>query len=583
MTHKRLLSRVCLAGAALTLLFCGFTVYVFVCSGRSFFPPRGGEPAFGESFHQKLLKYDAFAAAFPPFKDLVRALDALEKDALGTESHLSALKRRRALARNGIAAGNTYDWGAYLAAAERSAAKFPGDEMIMAAASEAAVLAGYPEKAWEYASGITQKSLLPLAFGAAVLAGALETPEKAAALERSGELFLSIRENDPVRNRERFIINAAIVRILTGDVRGAGILIPALLGVKSGPESAAEKALNFAAEYYYDFGDPERAAEIFVRLGGEADLGRAADALALAGKREHAKGLWIVLASPDENGFIVTPSEILVRSLYNMASVAETPEEELTLVRRAISIDPEHLYSLIRYSRFLPTEEALTFLDNENANQDKPLAALESLKRRRGNWPVEKIIPETWFLINRYEASALNAGEEPGAAILYRWACYYFDFQKKYDESARLIRNAERNGIGGPWRDFHRALALLRKNEFAEGETLLLGIEERYGRDENRTVAGNPDGIFWQVPANLGRIREAAQSFQTALDYYENAADRVSGKADAARICYRIARCLRSLGRDREARDALERGLSLDGENMAIRLELTRLNESGIF
>ncbi|MDR2054217.1 MAG: tetratricopeptide repeat protein, partial [Treponema sp.] len=143
-----------------------------------------------------------------------------------------------------------------------------------------------------------------------------------------------------------------------------------------------------------------------------------------------------------------------------------------------------------------------------------------------------------------------------------------------------------RNGIGGPWLDFHRALALFRANNFAEGEALLLAIEEGYGRDGGLTGPGgrdNADGIFWQVPANLGRLREAARSFRTALDYYESAAGRVTGKTDAARIYYRIARCLRSLGRDREARDALERGLSLDAENMPIRLELTRFNELGIF
>ncbi|MDR2053705.1 MAG: hypothetical protein LBP80_09845, partial [Treponema sp.] len=207
MRHRPLLFRVCMAGAALTLLVSGFTVYVFVRSGRSLFPPRDGEPASKENFHQKLLNYDVFAAAFPPFEDLARGLDALEKDALGTESHLSVLKRRRALARDGFPGG----WAAYLAAAERAAAKFPGDEAILAAASEAAVRSGYPETALDYAAGITGKSLLPLAFGAAVLAGALETPEKAAALERSGELFLSAGEGVPVRNRDGFIVNAAIV------------------------------------------------------------------------------------------------------------------------------------------------------------------------------------------------------------------------------------------------------------------------------------------------------------------------------------------------------------------------------------
>ncbi|MDR0710247.1 MAG: hypothetical protein LBF77_09295, partial [Spirochaetaceae bacterium] len=435
MRYRRLLLRVCIAGAALTLLLSGFTVYVFVRSGRSLFPPRGGEPAFKESFHQKLLNYDTFAAAFPPFEDLARALDALEKDALGTESHLSVLKRRRALVRDGNTGGITEGWAAYLAATERAAAKFPGDEAILAVASEAAVRSGDPEKALEYAAGITEKSLLPLALGAAALAGALETPEKAAALERSGELFLSAGEDYPLRNRDGFIVNAAIVRVLTGDIRGAGVLIPSLSAAKPEPGSAAGRILKFTAEYYYDFGNPGRAAELFMRLGGEADLGRAADALTLAGELEHAKSLWIVLSSPDENGFIVTPPEILVRSLYNLAAAPETPEEEITLVRKALAVNPDHIYSLVRYSRLLPTGQALAFLEN---SRDEPLIGLELLKRRRENQPVEKIIPETWFLLNRHNVQAADTGGKPGAAILYRWACYYFDFQKQYDESARL-------------------------------------------------------------------------------------------------------------------------------------------------
>jgi tetratricopeptide (TPR) repeat protein len=352
--------------------------------------------------------------------------------------------------------------------------------------------------------------------------------------------------------------------------------------MRPGSESTAGRSLKFAAEYYYDFGDPRRAAEIFMRLGGEADLARAADALALAGEREHAKGLWIVLSSPDENGFVTTPPEILVRSLYNLAAASETPDEEIALVRRALAVDPDHLYSFIRYSRLLPTEQALSLLDGGGANRDEPLAGLELLKRRRENQPVEKIIPETWFLLNRYNVPAAAPGGKPGTAILYQWACYYFDFQKQYGENTRLLRAAERNGIGGPRLDFHRALALLRENNFPEAEALFLAIEEGYSRD-GRDSPDSADGIFWQVPANLGRIREAARSFQAALDYYEIAVARVNGNTDAARIHYRIARCLRSLGRDREARDALERGLSLDGENMSIRLELTRLNELGIW
>ncbi|MDR1411425.1 MAG: hypothetical protein LBI91_04395 [Spirochaetaceae bacterium] len=588
MIRRRLLFRVCIAGAALALLSAALTVYVFVRSGGSFFPGRGGEPAFRENFHQKLRDYDDFAAAYPPFADLSRRLDALEKEALGTESRLSLLKRRRFLALGGFSGG----WEECLAAAERAADRFPGDEAVLAVASEAAARCGFPEKALGYASGITEKALLPLAFGAASLAGAFETPEKAAALERSGDFFLSAAgQAGPASAGPGFVINAAIVRVLAGDVRGAGQLIPSLSGPVSGPDGVSGKALNFAAEYYYDFGDLRRAAEIYARLGGEENMGRAADALALAGDREHAKSLWIVLSSPDENGFVVTPPALLARSLYNLAAASEAPGEKLNLILRALSIDPGHLCSLVLYSRLLPLDQALALLANSGANRTEPLVDLELLRRRREEWPVEKMIPETWLLLNRHHAQAGHTPVgRPGAAILYRWGCYYFDFQKQYGESARLIRSAERNGIGGLWLDFHRALALLRENNFAEAEALLLAIEEAYDRDGTRADAGDPavavrdraGGNFWPVPANLGRIREAARSFDEALGYYKTAASRAGG-VDAARIWYRAAGCLRALGRDREARAALEQGLSLDGENLPIRLELTRLNELGIF
>ncbi|MDR1128115.1 MAG: hypothetical protein LBL20_02295 [Treponema sp.] len=590
MTRRRLLFRVCMAGAALALLFAGLTVYVFVRSGKPFFPRRSGEPAFGESFHQKLRDYDDFAAANPPFMDLSRRLDALEKEALGTESHLSVLKRRRLLALGGFSGG----WEECLAAAERAAARFPGDEAILAVTSEAAARSGFPEKALGYASGITGKALLPLALGAASLAGALETPEKAAALERSGDFFLSAAGEDSLTRGSPgfipgFIINAAIVRVLTGDIRGAGQLVPALVGTETGPDEASEKALNFAAEYHYDFGELRRAAEIYMRLGSEENMGRAADALALSGEREYAKSLWIVLSSPDENGFIVTPPALLVRSLYNLAAAAEAPDEKLNLILRALAINPGHLCSLVRYSRLLPADQALALLAGSGADRAEPLVDLELLKRRREEWPVEKMIPETWLLLNRHHVRA-GMPADAGAVILYRWACYYFDFQKQYGESARLIRSAERDGIGGLWLDFHRALALLRENNFAEAEALLLAIEEAYSRSGRRADIGSPadagqgraGGNFWAVPANLGRIREAARSFGEALAYYKTAASR-AGNADAARIWYRAAGCLRALGRDREARGALEQGLALDGENLPIRLELTRLNELGIF
>ncbi|MDR3337126.1 MAG: hypothetical protein LBT16_07975 [Treponema sp.] len=612
---RLLLARICMTGAALALILLGALLFITTRYRLPLFTNKSRETSKSETFYHKLQDFDALRSGnLASFEELNRRLKDLEEDALGVESHLSVLKRRRELA--------SVDFenapAAYLAAAERAAAAFPASGLLQAVASEAAVLSAQMAEASLYAANITGPDLLPLALAVAVLNGDLATAEKAAALPRGGELLLAVSGEGQedgkagsgyfIRRRKQYIINAAILRILSGDIRGAGNLIQPLLISREGasmpednpagftreargevPEPAAPRI--FAAEYYYDFGDPRRSAEIFARLGEDRYLSREADALALAGEWEHAKSLWNILAAPNGEGYIMTSPEILARCLYNLASASPVPREESFWIQRLLSVDPNHIYGLIRYTRLLPTGQALSILEGSGLSRTEALIALEVLHRRRESWPVDKVIPETWLLINRFR----------NAPPLYQWGAYYFDFQKASGETSRLIRMAEQQGIDGPWLDFHRALALIRQGKYGDAEDLLHRLDQ--SADGVPAASGSlsgafpftspgvyPDTLAWRIPANIGRLEEARLANARALEYYQAAAalalkDVSPGEQNAniARLQYRTARSLRALGRDREARKVLEYGQTLDENNLAIRLELSRLDDLGIF
>jgi tetratricopeptide (TPR) repeat protein len=566
---RLLLSRVCLLGAAITLTLTGIFVFVLVQSGWRPFAPKPILPPV--TFSQLLREYDNSYADGAAADTLYRLLDGLEKNALGVESHLSVLKRRRILVRRGEA-----PLAGYRAAAERAAAQFPYSELLAAVAAEGAVLAGEPEQAAAWAASLTEADLLPLSFAVAVLSGDFSTPEKALAQPGRGELLLLVSEFSvgnvpgvPIRDWELFTLDAAVLRVLAGDIQGASPLVQALTSNRPGTPAtrgtaaqwaAANTALRFGAEYYYDFGNPRRAAELFARFDTDWALAREADALILDGDGGSAQNLWTVLSSPDEEGLVRTSRDILIRSLYNLAASAESRESELGLVQRLLQVEPNDLYGLIRYTRLLPAARAAAVLAGAAQMEREPLLGLEWLRRQRESWPVERVIPETWLLINRY----------PTAEPLYRWGIWYFDFQKQYAESARLQRNFTSRGGGAPWLDFAAGLALIRRGDHAGGEALLQTLEES-------------GGAPWQVPANLGRLLEARRAPAAALEYYATAIVRAVRNADKAQLSYRSARCLRALGRDREARAALEAGLALDESNLAIRMELARYNDMGIF
>jgi tetratricopeptide (TPR) repeat protein len=168
------------------------------------------------------------------------------------------------------------------------------------------------------------------------------------------------------------------------------------------------------------------------------------------------------------------------------------------------------------------------------------------------------MVAETWLLLGRHP-------EDEG---LYQWAAYFFDYQRRYEETAQALKNAGYQGLDGYWAELHRALALLREGRFDEGEELLQTIP--------------PSAVIWQAPANIGRLLEARRASAAALEYYETAASLVKNSRAAAGVQLRIAQCLRALGRDRESRRVLEYALDLDPENLNARLELRRLESLGL-
>ena len=166
------------------------------------------------------------------------------------------------------------------------------------------------------------------------------------------------------------------------------------------------------------------------------------------------------------------------------------------------------------------------------------------------------------MLINR------NSQEE----ALYEWAAWYFDHQKLYGETARILKEAGRNKITAPWIELHRSIALLRDGKINESEKIL---KEASAFQEGKRSRN------WRIPANLGRIQESRRAISGALDYYEAAAviaaeQGFREKPERAILQMRISRCLEALGHPREAARAMEYAAELDPDSLFIRRELRR-------
>jgi tetratricopeptide (TPR) repeat protein len=541
---------ICLLGLFIGLTILGAMALITRYSDTASFGPAPGP---GEDrFYRDLRAFD-LSLGRADSKDLHALLDRLEKNALGVESRLSVLKRRRNLARRDAAFRDSYR-----TALNRALGEFPFSEALAALAAEALILEnpGSPENTGEkikgYASLISDNRLMPLAFGLYALSGAMKDPEETSAIPRRESLFSSV---DPLllgEEKNTLRVNFAILRLLDGDIPGAAALVALLLQEDPSPESR-----RFGAEFLYDYGDPLEAARLFSSLTGERALSRQADALLLAG--HIPRNIWLALSSPEPSGAQERSGDIRARALYNLALNAGSREEKQAFLERLIAAPEEtelKTFGIIEYTRLFDVPRAISILEGTDTKNIGPLD-LELLRRRRERWTLDRTAAETWLLLNRH----------PEDERLYRWGAYFFDRQKQYGETALLLQTAGYNHIHGSWMTLHESLRLLREGQVEEGENLLKSIP----MDR------------WQVPANLARIEEARRSPSRALEYYEIAASLVRIPVEAAKIQLRIARCLRALGREGEIRRVLQYAQDLDPENINVRLELHRLDAQGIY
>ncbi|MDR2518440.1 MAG: tetratricopeptide repeat protein [Spirochaetaceae bacterium] len=537
-----------------------------------FFMPRRNRAGVwdGESFRQDLALFDGLLkeAGLEKTENVNRALDRLDRKALGLESRLSVLKRRRLLARQ-----DPRFIPAYQKSAEQSARAIPFSEPLAAIAAESLLMGaeegsekeGIEKNAGRirgYAGILTESKLRPLSLGLRVLLGDLQDPERANSIPHKEALYSASVPGQGLG----LTVDLIILRILNNDLPAASYQINSLL---AGPGARNPGITRFAAEFFYDFGNPSRAAELFSRSSDEYSISRQADALWLSGRVSGARNLWAALLSPDagawgeKGGNSVSPA-VKARALYNLAAAAGNPAEKAAgLTRFLLETEADsayRAYGAISYARLLDEEQGPAFLEGEPSGNS--LVGLELLRRQEEAWPLEKMIAETWLLVNRY----------PQDSRVYQWGCYFFDHQRRYEEAARLIAQAGHYHINTPSLVLHESLRLIRDGLLDEAETRLSGI----------------DGSIWQVPANMGRIREIRRNFGSALAYYQAAADLAVQNKDeasqeakkdrrnAANIYYSISRCFRALGQEAKSLEALEQALKFDPHYLNARLSLER-------
>jgi tetratricopeptide (TPR) repeat protein len=561
-SRGRLLKIIFLSGIILALLVLG------ALAALSRLRP-GDSPPEDQGFFQTLRDYDrAPGGSSPEF--LSRKLDKLEKEAQGVEAYLSVLKRRRALART-----DPRFLPPYREAARRAAAAYPYSEPLAAIAA-AALIRGQAltraEELGQYLTVLSSGSFYPLRLSLHILRGDFKDPRTAAEIPSLstvlGGALPRIRGQIPSGAAESLITCLTILKTLEG---GAGAEeIRWGLSEALNP-AASPDFLRFAAEYFYDYREPLKAAELFSRLDTEEDFSRQADALWLAEQPAAARNIWTLLAFPAGENSPPASSAAAARSLYNLALYAANPEEAAARYQQLLAPDPagnggpsaaapeSRIYGLIRYSRMVGTPLALAVLEEGiKSFPGNPLLDLELLKRRGEFQEPERLIAETWLLLGRH----------PGSEELSRWAAWYFDFQRRPGETALVLRNAARQGIAAPWTGLHEALGSIYAGNLSRAEDILRALP--------------PEETGWEVFANRGRIYEALRAPAAALEYYETAAAEVQNRKEAARIQLHIARCLRALGRGREIRRVLEYALDLDPGNLKARLELDRLAPAGL-
>ena len=577
------LKPVCLAGLIIALIVSWGMVAFFLLAGKGV---PGKTKTQESDFSRELKEYDLFGmpkALEGENPELIeKRLARLQKQARGVEQELSILKRRRALAltdRRFIAgyakaareAADTYTFSAPIAAVAAEAI-ISAEAVVSADAGGGPLSADAAALLKKYSQRLSQNRFGLPELAVHVLAGDLDNPVRAAALPALEKLLSRDFSGFPEQTRTELLVDNFLLRAYRGDIAGASRDLNLLL------QGASREIVRMGAEFHYDHNNPLKAAELFLALAGgensakdpgvsgERDAAMAADALVLAGETSGARNIWLALSSSGGSS-----GGIRSRSLYNLAASSADSGEAMSWLEKIFSLrssgrtsdrnsDSTEIFSIIRYTRLLDSDHAIAILDTDNLRKN-PLLDLELLRRKLDMLPPTRSTAEVWMLLGR------NRENED----LFEWAAWYFDHQKLYDESSRLLKEAARNGMTASWLDFHRGLALLREGNTGEAETIF-----REARLKKRPAD-------WRIPANLGRIQESRRAVSAALEFYEEAAvlaaaNYAAKKAGAAPLQLRLSRCLEALGRTREARRALESALEADPENFDIRRELRRFD-----
>jgi tetratricopeptide (TPR) repeat protein len=524
-----------LAGLILFVITCG-TLTVFYLIERS----NTRITRQQESFSRSLREYDNLAREITgterEFERLNRELDRLERAAISVESWLSILKRRRALARI-----HPPFMENYRTSAGNALAAYPMSQPLTAIASEllvrnTAITSETEEALRGQLALLTDPSFNALRLYLHILLGDFRSPQRAA-------LVPSELSSGGIQT---VAMNLAILGILRGDIRGATADIQTML--HSFPPSV--ELLRLAAEFYYDFGDLQRSAEIFSMINDENAMSRGADALYLAGYLDSARSIWAMLADFDNE-----------RSLYNLALTSQEYEEAALYFNRLINIDLSsgsdiRQFGLIHYSRQLEGAQAINLLTGTErfTPGNYPFIDLELCRRQAQGWLVERQIAEAWLLLDRHDENK----------DLYEWAAWLFLFQRNFSEMRILINRMDMLQFTEYWVSVYKAIQLMFEGDIDAAQDLLQSIPAEQAQ--------------WAAFANLGRIFEAHRSPARALEQYELAAAKAQNDKTEARILLRIARCLLALNRSTEAYSVLLLARELDPENLNVRLELARLS-----
>jgi tetratricopeptide (TPR) repeat protein len=526
-----------LAGLILLVLILGVFIIVYF-----------GERSLGkyfrknDSFANIMREYDMNMTEIygtqREYDRLQHELDRLEKKAISVESWLSVIKRRRFLAKE-----HPPSMENYRSTVNNALKAYPSSGPISAIAA-AALVKNSPvnreleAKIRDWLPDITSPAfnLLRLSFHA--LLGDLNSPQKAQTLP--DDIFSD--------GTEAVTVNLALLKILRGDYNGASGDIQTLVNGKPSLD-----AIRFAAEFNYDFGDIIRSAELFSMLNTTEALGRQADALYLAGYTDAAISIWSLLAKLSD--------EV---SLYNLAVTSQDGDTAAgyldTLVNlKTVSNSDSRQFALIRYSRFLEYTKALDLLKGtvNFSPLDYPYIDLEICKRLVQERNPGLQTAQTWLLLDRHEKNL----------ELYRWAGWFFFFQREYKETLILLNRMEQLQINEDWADFYKVIYSMIEGELDEAQNLLRPM-----------VSPDHD---WYIFANYGRILEAMHSFGRALDVYETAADKLvlmnlPSNKSAANVQIHIARCYNALKRPGDARRALLFALEFDPDNLTAQLEFEK-------